>query len=174
MNPKIKKLLEKAKEKGYITECDKSRILTMAEKDKVTTADIEKLLCGINVRSSRNAEFNRDLLPEFVAFAEAKDWVKKHKQPVKIYPYGGKTPFPFSVQIKGNDLFLTGNEHNGNPSQYLLTEERWEMFCGYVRNHPDMCRGELGDNFKDYDCDDRRYWPAIISISKAYKKNKIY
>ncbi len=164
-------MLDAAKERGYISECDKSRILTLAEREKIKPADIEKLLAGIKVRPSRNAEFNKDLLPELVSFAEAIDWVKRHKQPIKIYPYGGRTPYPFSVEIKDGDLLLTGNEHNGNPSQYILTETKWRRFCDYVKGHPDMCRGELGNNFKDYGCDDRRYWPSIISISKACKNN---
>ena len=169
MNSKINKILKVANEKGYITECDRSRILTMAEREKIRPVDIKNLLAGINVRPSRNAEFNKDLIPELVSFAEAKAWVMKHKQPIKIYPYGGRTPFPFSVGIKNDNLILTGNEQNGNPSRYILTETKWKKFCDYVKEHPDMCRGELGDNFKDYGCDDRRYWPSIISISKARK-----
>ncbi len=169
MNRKIEKMLDAAKEKGYISECDKSHILTLAEREKNKPADIEKLLVGIKVRPSRNAKFNRDLLPELVSFAEAIDWVKRHKQPIKIQPYGGRTPFPFSVEIKDVNLLLIGNEQNGKPSQYILTEIKWEKFCDYVNNHPNMCRGELGDNFKDYGCDDRKYWPSIISISKVCK-----
>lgn len=169
MNRKIKKILSEAEENGYITECDRSHILTLAEREKFEPADIKKLLAGINVRPSRNAEFNRDLLPELVSYAEAKEWVKKHKQPIKIYPYGGRTPFPFSVEIKDDDLLLTGNEQNVNPSKYLLTKTKWKSFCDYVKKHPDMCRGELGDNYKDYGCEDRRYWPAIISISRTCK-----
>lgn len=167
MNHKIVKILEKAKEKGYITECDKSRIFTMAERDNIKAADIEKLLDGINIKPSHNAEFNKDLLPELVSFEDAKKWLDKQKQPIKVYPYGGRTQYPFYVQIKGVDLLLTGNEQNGNPSKYLLTEAKWNSFCDYVRKHPCMCRGELGENFKDYDCDDRRYWPTIISICKS-------
>lgn len=169
MNRKIEKMLNVAKEKGYITECDKSRIITMANSEKIKSSDIEKLLAGINVRASRKAEFNKDLLPELVSFAEAIDWVKRHKQPIEIYPYGGKTPFPFSVEIKNANLLLTGNEQKENPSQYILTENKWKKFCDYVKKHPNMCRGELGENFKDYGCEYQRYWPAIISISKACK-----
>jgi hypothetical protein len=160
-------MLEKAKEKGYITECDKSRILTMAERYNIKATDIEKLLDSISIKPSHNAEFNRDLLPELVSFEEAKKWVEKHKQPIKIYPYGGRAQYPFHVQIKGDDLLLTGDEQNGNPSRYLLTEARWRSFYDYVEKHPNMCRGELGEKYKNYDCDDRRYWPSIISICKS-------
>ena len=165
MNKDIKKILDTAKEKGKINGCDKSRLLTMAEKDNVSASEIEKLLKGIEVKYKKGTKFNDDLYPNLATFDEAYGWIAKQLL-VKIDTVGGKA-LPFTAKIKKNDILLIGNDQR--QSQYLLTRAKWETFCKYVKSHPNMCRGELGENYKDYGCEDNRFHPAVIAISKACK-----
>ena len=170
LEQKIEKLLNDAKNNGYITECDKSRILNMSKKNGASRDKLENLLNGIKVKSSSKAKFNRDL--QLVSFESAWAWIDKQQQPVSINTQGGVSPFPFHVKLFGSDILINGNEQGGNASEYVLTKTKWDRFCSYVQEHPNMCRAELGDNYRDYDCENRNYWPVVIAISKAVLNSK--
>lgn len=59
------------------------------------------------------------------------------------------------------------NEHAKMQSQYVLSTEKWDGFCKFVKQHPNMSMGELASHFKDFGCTNKLFWPAVISISKA-------
>ena len=107
---------------------------------------------------------------KLVAFNKARRWIKmqaKECKPVNIEKYGGRSKYPFHAWVFADVILLMSNEHARMQSQYVLSAEKWNAFCKYVKEHPDMMMSELASRFKDFGCTNKLFWPAVISISKA-------
>lgn len=88
--------------------------------------------------------------------------------PVLIAKYGGRSISPFRTYIEKNNIILRSCVQDSIQQKYVLTKKKWDAFCNYVTIHPDMCRGELANNYKQYECTNKTFWPSIISICKSY------
>ena len=107
---------------------------------------------------------------KLVAFNKARRWIKmqaKECKPVNIEKYGGRSKYPFHTWVFADVILSMSNEHARMQSQYVLSAEKWNAFCKYVKEHPDMTMSELASRFKDFGCTNKLFWPAVISISKA-------
>lgn len=114
-------------------------------------------------------KFCKDL--KLVAFNKARRWIRKQAKeecaPVYIEKYGGKSRSPFRVWLFADVILLMSNEQAKMQSQYVLSAEKWDAFCRFVKLHPDMSMGELASHFKDFGCTNKLFWPVVISISRA-------
>jgi hypothetical protein len=106
-----------------------------------------------------------------VPFKNALAWIKS-QNPHECSPvYISKakpTSLKFRVWCFADALLLASNENDAVQRQYILNEEKWNVFCEYVRNHPQMGRGELGKKYREFGCTDPTFWPSIIHICEAY------
>ena len=110
-----------------------------------------------------------------VSFDKALKWIKSQNptenNPVYISKYGGRSDLPFRVWCFANALLLMSNEHSIAQTQYILCKSRWNSFIAFIRQNPEMKMGELASNYKRFGCGSKVFWPAIISISKAFEED---
>ena len=115
-------------------------------------------------------KFNREL--RLAEYDQVFDWAnEKHatiNRPINIPKYGGRSPRPFRLHIEEDGFILRSNPEDSSQRRYILTRERWNLFCNYVSNNPDMIRGVLANNYREYGCTNKYFWPSIISISKQF------
>lgn len=115
-------------------------------------------------------KFCKDL--DLVSFGTALKWIKNQKpieaNPVYIQKYGGQSKLPFRVWAFADVVLVMSNEKAKTQSQYILSKDKWNAFCKYVKDNPTMERGELARNYKQFECTNKTFWPTVISISKAY------
>ena len=116
---------------------------------------------------------NKDIL--LVTYTDVLNWVKSKKptenNPVYIHKCGVKSDLPFRIWHFADTLLLMGNEQDKNIHQYILTEEKWNQFCKYIKRYPEMNRGELSRFYRDYGCTDKTFWPSVILICIEYLKD---
>lgn len=119
-------------------------------------------------------KYNRELVLE--EFAQVFKWANEKRKsvddPIFIKKYGGRSPYPFRLYIEGDAFVLRSNPQDTIQRSYNLTKSKWEAFCRYVSNNPDMTRGELANNYRMYGCTNKYFWPSIISISVQYNEQK--
>lgn len=115
-------------------------------------------------------KYNREL--RLAGYNQVFDWARNGNavtdMPFFIEKYGGRSMRPFRLHIEGSAIIVRGNPVDSIQRRYILTRERWEAFCNYVFDNPEMTRGELANNYREYGCTNKYFWPSIISISKQY------
>lgn len=109
---------------------------------------------------------------KLVSFRKALKWIKSfdphENNPVYITPYGERPGTrPFRVWHFANCLLLMSNENAKTKVQYIITEEKWEAFLNYAKEHPDMSTTDMGKHYRDYKCTNYTFWPSIMSICKS-------
>jgi hypothetical protein len=118
-------------------------------------------------------KYNKDI--QLTSYKDVFNWLVScdatKQNPISIEKYGGQSPRPFRTHIEGGDIILRSNPLDSIQRRYILTREKWDSFCHYVTAHPDMCRGELANNYRQYECTNKYFWPSIISICKRYHNN---
>ena len=118
-------------------------------------------------------KYNKDI--NLASYKDVFNWLESlnvtQQKPVFIEKYGGQSPRPFRAHIEGLNMALRSNPQDAIQRRYILTRAKWDAFCNYVTAHPDMCRGELADNYRQYGCTNKYFWPSIISICKQYHNN---
>ena len=111
-----------------------------------------------------------------VSFDKAKRWINTQmlaeNTPVYIPKYGGRSDFPFRVWRFADVLLLLANERSATQTQYVLCKERWDSFERFVRENPELKMSDLAKSYKSFGCMNKVFWPAVISISKAYMEAK--
>lgn len=112
---------------------------------------------------------NKDI--KLISFDEILKWVRLNNThedtPIMIQKAGDNTP-PFRLWCFGDVLLLMSNEQDASQQQYVLTREKWDLFCQYVISNPTMNRTGLKDNYREYGCTNYAFWPAIIHICTSY------
>ncbi len=118
-------------------------------------------------------KYNKDIIT--ADYPDVFNWLESNnatmRDPVLVEKYGGKSKRPFRVYIEGPNMALRSNPQDAIQRRYILTKAKWDAFYNYVTAHPDMCRGELADNYRQYGCTNKYFWPSIISICKQYHNN---
>lgn len=115
-------------------------------------------------------KYNKDI--KLASYKDVFLWLNScnatEQKPVFIEKYSGQSSRPFRAHIKGDCVFLRSNPLDSVQRHYILTITKWDIFCNYVIAHPDMSRGELADNYRQYRCTNKFFWSSIISICKQY------
>lgn len=110
---------------------------------------------------------------KLVSFKKALKWIKSNNphenSPVYVIPYGGRG-LSFRVWHFANCLLLMSNENAKTQVQYIITEEKWNAFLKYAKEHHDMSTTDMGKHYKDYKCTNYTFWPSILSICKNIKE----
>lgn len=112
---------------------------------------------------------------QLASFKDVYRWLENlnatEQGPVHIIKYGERSTRPFRAHLELGKIVLRSNAQDSVQRKYDLTSTRWDAFCQFVKDNPEMSRGELADNFKQYGCTNKYFWPSIISISKQYYIN---
>lgn len=73
--------------------------------------------------------------------------------------------------VFAGSLLLMSNEKDKVQSQYILSKDKWNRFCQYVKDRPRIRVSELARCYRDYGCTNHLFWPSIISICKEVSES---
>ena len=120
----------------------------------------------------KKTKLNYPLISYLKVLHWAKSQMPEQSSPILIPKYGGKSHNSFRMWVFANNLLLTSSEKDKKQTQYILNREKWDMFCRFVKMHPEMGTREFAKHYKDYGCTNYMFWPSIISINKQYYEQK--